>query len=64
MSNKTYALISAIIFALVALAHVWRVATHAVVTVNGADVPFGPSWAGLIVAGILAICGFRVASRN
>ena len=64
MSARSYALVSGIVFALLAFAHAWRLYTEAVVTVSGTEVPFGPSWAGLAIAAILAICGFRLAVRN
>jgi hypothetical protein len=64
MTTKNYALITAIVFTIVALAHIWRLYTGAEVTMNGTAVPMAGSWVGLIIAGILAVCGFRLASRS
>ena len=57
-----YALITALIFALVAILHGWRI-------FNGWTVQIGPhsasmtvSWVGLVVAALLAIWGFSLSA--
>ena len=57
MSNS-YATISALIFALVAIAHLVRLIKQWAVQIGPASVPMSVSWAGLIIAALLAIWGF------
>jgi hypothetical protein len=57
MSNA-YATISALIFALVAIAHLVRLVKQWAVQIGPASVPMSVSWIGLIIAAVLAIRGF------
>jgi hypothetical protein len=57
MSNY-YAIVSALIFALVSLAHLVRLIKQWTVQVGPASVPMSVSWVGLIIAALLAIWGF------
>ena len=57
MSNS-YAIVTALIFALVALAHFVRLIKQWKVQIGPASVPMSVSWVGLIVAALLAIWGF------
>lgn len=62
----TYALVSSILFGLVALLHLYRVlVTQTVVTVDTLLVPLSASWIGAAVSVVLCIWGFRsYATRN
>lgn len=62
----TYALVSSILFGLVALLHLYRVlVTQTGVTVDTLLVPLSASWAGATVSVVLCIWGFRsYAARN
>lgn len=60
MSEKNYLLISATIFALVALLHALRLATHLSVQVGSAAFPLWGSWLGAIAAAALSIWAFRL----
>lgn len=62
----TYALVSSILFGLVALLHLYRVlVTQTVVTVDTLLVPLSASWVGAAVSVVLCIWGFRsYATRN
>jgi len=53
-----YATVSALIFALVAIAHLVRIIKQWSVLIGPASVPMWVSWIGLIVAALLAIWGF------
>lgn len=64
MQTKNYAMVSAIIFTIVTLAHIWRLYSGAEVMLNGAPVPMAGSWFGVIIAAIMAIWGFKIAARN
>jgi hypothetical protein len=57
MSNY-YAAVSALIFSLVALAHVARIMKRWKVQIGPLSVSMSVSWIGLVVAGLLAIWGF------
>jgi len=57
MSNA-YAVVSALIFALVAIAHLVRLIKQWSVLIGPASIPMWVSWTGLVVAALLAIWGF------
>jgi hypothetical protein len=57
MSNY-YAPASALIFALVAIAHLVRLVKQWTVQIGSVSVPTSVSWIGLIIAALLAIWGF------
>jgi hypothetical protein len=57
MSNY-YAAVSALIFSLVALAHVVRIIKRWKVQIGPHSVSMSVSWVGLVVAALIAIWGF------
>ncbi len=57
-----YALITALIFALVAILHGWRIFKGWAVQIGPHSVSMTVSWAGLLVAGLLAIWGFSLSA--
>ena len=57
MSNS-YAVVSALIFALVAIGHVVRLVNRWTVTIGPYNVSMNVSWAALVVSALLAIWGF------
>jgi len=57
MSNY-YVAVSAPIFALVAIAHLVRLIKRWTVDIGPYEVPISISWAGFVVATLLAIWGF------
>jgi hypothetical protein len=65
MNSPTTGLRAAsIIFALFALGHLLRLIKHAQVTVGTHTIPIGVSWVALIVAAILSIWMWRLASTR
>lgn len=58
MDKKTPLLVAGIVFALVAIAHLWRISTGASILVNGSELPLSASWIGLIVTGLLSLWMF------
>jgi uncharacterized protein (DUF697 family) len=52
--------ISGVIFALVALAHLGRLVYHWSVQVGDWTIPMWPSWSGMIVAAILSLWAFSL----
>jgi hypothetical protein len=57
MSNS-YAVVSALIFAVVAIAHVVRLTKGWKVQIGTYNVPMNVSWVALVVAALIAIWGF------
>ena len=59
MKQKTFLLVTAIIFSLVALFHVARVVFGWAAVIGGWSVPMWLSWIAVAVAAALAYFGFR-----
>ena len=57
MSNS-YAAVSALIFAVVAIAHVLRLVNRWTVAIGPYNVSTNVSWAALVISALLAIWGF------
>ena len=57
-----YALITALIFALVAILHGWRILKGWSVQIGPNSVSMAISWIGLVVAALLAIWGFSLST--
>jgi uncharacterized membrane protein YecN with MAPEG domain len=62
-SQRTGLRVAAVIFGLVALAHVWRLYKHANITFGKHVVPLEVSWVALIVAAVLCIWMWRLSAR-
>jgi len=56
---KPFTMISAIIFAVVALIHLYRLFTHFQVILGSHTVPMWMSYVGIIVPGVLALMLYR-----
>jgi hypothetical protein len=64
MDQKSFSIVAAVIFTVVALLHLARIYMDWPIAIAGWSVPMWVSWIGLIVAGGLAFFGFRLAARN
>ena len=64
MTEKTFATIGTVIFALVALLHLLRLVMGWSVVIDSWTVPMWVSWIGLVVAGGLSYYGARLAVRG
>jgi hypothetical protein len=64
MNRKTFALVAGIIFTLVALFHFVRIYMDWPIIIGDWSVPKWLSWIGLIVAGGLALLGFRLTAND
>jgi len=62
MSNA-YAVVSALIFTVVAIMHVFRVINRWNVAIGPYNVPMNVSWAALVVSALLSIWGFMQISQ-
>ena len=63
MRERTYVLVVAIVFTIVAAAHLYRIFTGATLTIVGWSVPIWLSWLGVTVATYLAYASFHFLSR-
>ncbi len=64
MTEKTFATIAAVIFALVALLHLLRLVMGWSIVIDSWTVPMWVSWVGLVVAGGLSYYGARLAMSS
>lgn len=64
MSDHAYALIAGIIFLLVAIAHLLRMALGTPVVVQGVSIPMWASAIALVVTAFLSYEGFHFARRT
>jgi len=53
-----YAVVSALVFAVVAIAHLVRILRRWTVHIGPYSVPMSLSWIGLLIAALLALWGF------
>lgn len=63
MNEKHYLLISATIFALVALLHLVRLFSHWSFQIGAVTVPFWGSWLAVLMGVTLSIWAFRLISQ-
>jgi uncharacterized membrane protein YecN with MAPEG domain len=63
-SQKTGLCVASIFFGLFAIAHVFRLINAVPVQVGNHQIPMGVSWVALIVAAIVCIWLWRLASRS
>ena len=61
--NKPFTLIAAVIFALMALGHLYRIATHFQIIIGSHSIPLWVSWIAIVVTGLLAIMLYRESRR-
>jgi hypothetical protein len=61
MNIRTYCWVSAMVFTVVALAHLARLIYGSSIVIDGEAIPMLASWVGVIVPGVLAFWGFRGA---
>ena len=62
-SHKPFTLIAALLFAIMAVAHVYRLATGFQITIGTHSIPIGVSWVATALLALLAIMLFREARR-
>jgi hypothetical protein len=61
MTQRTFSLVTAMLFLLIALLHAVRLLRGWQITIEGAVVPLWVSWIGLVITAYLAWQGFRLA---
>lgn len=63
MNTRTYLLISAAVFALIALLHLARLFGHWSIKIGMISIPIWGSWLGFIIAAGLSIWAFQLLSK-
>jgi hypothetical protein len=63
-SQKTGLRVASVLFGVFAIGHLVRLITHAQVTVGTHTIPMGVSWIALIIAAVLCIWLWRLASSR
>ena len=63
MSPRAFSFTAGVIFALIALGHMLRVAFGLEWTVEGRAIPMWASWLAIILAGYLAVEGFLLGRK-
>lgn len=61
--SRPFTLVAALIFAVIALLHAYRLVTHFQVILGSHTIAQGISWIGVIVAAVLSVGLFREARR-
>ena len=64
MNARSYCVVSALVFAMVAVAHLWRALQSVPVQIGSWQAPMAPSWVAVVVAGGLALWGLRLSARQ
>ena len=59
MDQRTYNIVTAAVFLIVALLHLLRAIAGWPARIGGLDIPLWASWVAIVVAGGLAYSGFR-----
>jgi hypothetical protein len=62
-TSRPFTLLAAVIFALMALAHIYRIVTHFQIVVGSHTVPMSASWVAIVVTGLLAVTLYRESQR-
>jgi hypothetical protein len=64
MSQKTFSMVAGVLFLVIALAHVLRIAFGASVVVQSTSIPMWASVVAVVVTGYLAYEGLRLARKS
>ena len=64
MSARSFCLLAAILFAVLALVQLSRPLMEWSVTINGHELPTWPNWLAFFVFGTLSVFGFTAAGRR
>jgi uncharacterized membrane protein len=62
-TSRPFTLLAAAIFALMALVHVYRIATHFQIVLGSHPAPMSASWVAIAITGLLAVMLYRESQR-
>jgi hypothetical protein len=60
VDQRTYNIVTATLFLIIAVLHLLRVILGWPARIGGLDIPLWASWLAILVTGGLAYCGFRL----
>ncbi len=63
MNGRTYALVTGVVFLVIAVLHLLRLIFGWQAAIGGGSVPMWASWVALLIAGYLMYEGFRLGRR-
>ncbi len=63
MQQHTYTIVSGVLFAIIAILHVFRVAYGWEAVIGGWTAPMWISWVAALIIGVLAITAFKLSRR-
>ena len=64
MKNKGYCNIAATIFLVIAVVHGIRIIRGWDAVIGGVTIPMWASWLAVIIAGCMALCGYKIACKR
>jgi len=64
MSNKTYLVLVSVIFFIISVLHLCRLVNGWEVVFNCYTLPMWVSWAGVVLAGFLALRGYQASKKT
>ena len=62
MDQRTYNIVTATLFLIIAVLHLLRVILGWPARIGGLDIPLWASWLAILVTGGLGYCGFRLSA--
>lgn len=62
-TNRPFTLLAAVIFALMALVHLYRIVTHFQIILGSHVIPMTASWIAIAITGLLAVMLYRESQR-
>ena len=62
MDQRTYNMVTAVLFAIIAVLHLVRIIFGWPARIGGLDIPLWESWLAVIITGGLAYFGFRLGA--
>jgi len=63
MGNRPFTLFAAAIFALMALVHIYRIATNFRIVLGSHEIPLSASWVAIAITGLMAFMLYRESRR-
>ena len=62
-TNRPFTLLAAVIFALMALVHLYRIVTHFQIILGSHVIPMTASWIAIAITGLMAVMLYRESQR-
>jgi hypothetical protein len=62
-TNRPFTLLAAVIFALMALVHLYRMVTNFQIVLGSHTIPMAASWIAIVITALLAVMLYRESQR-